>query len=120
MGMDVYRRFWADEAVTAVGLRLEPGEDADAVTRELQDGLGNGQELLIRPNSTLRADVMEVFDRTFAITVALRMLATVVAFIGVLSALLLLQLEKQREVGILRALGLTGGQLAQDGAVETG
>ena len=25
MGMDVYRRLWADEAVTAVGLRLEPG-----------------------------------------------------------------------------------------------
>ena len=46
-----------------------------------------------------------VFDRTFAITVALRLLATVVAFIGVLSALLLLQLEKQREVGILRAWG---------------
>ncbi|MBN1372365.1 MAG: FtsX-like permease family protein [Anaerolineaceae bacterium] len=120
MGMDVYRRLWADEAVTAVGLRLEPGQDADAVTRDMQDGLGNGQELLIRPNKNLRADVLEVFDRTFAITVALRVLATVVAFIGVLSALLLLQLEKQREIGILRALGLTGGQLRKMVLVETG
>lgn len=120
MGMDVYRRLWADEAVTAVGLRLEPGQDADAVTRAMQDGLGNGQELLIRPNKNLRADVLEVFDRTFAITVALRVLATVVAFIGVLSALLLLQLEKQREIGILRALGLTGGQLRKMVLIETG
>jgi putative ABC transport system permease protein len=54
---------------------------------------------------------MDVFDRTFAITSALRILATIVAFIGILSTLLLLQLEKQREVGILRALGLTGKQL---------
>ncbi len=120
MGMDVYRRLWADEAVTAVGLRLEPGQDADAVTRAMQDGLGNGQAMLIRPNKNLRADVLEVFDRTFAITVALRVLATVVAFIGVLSALLLLQLEKQREIGILRALGLTGGQLRKMVLVETG
>lgn len=120
MGMEVYRRLWADEGVTAVGLRLEPGQDADAVTRAMQDGLGNGQELLIRPNKNLRADVLEVFDRTFAITVALRVLATVVAFIGVLSALLLLQLEKQREIGILRALGLTGGQLRKMVLIETG
>ncbi len=120
MGMDIYRRLWADEAVTAVGLRLEPGQDADAVTRAMQDGLGNGQAMLIRPNKNLRADVLEVFDRTFAITVALRVLATVVAFIGVLSALLLLQLEKQREIGILRALGLTGGQLRKMVLIETG
>jgi putative ABC transport system permease protein len=63
---------------------------------------------------------MVVFDRTFAITVALRVLATGVAFVGVLNALLLLQMEKQREVGILRALGLTGRQLWRLVMVETG
>jgi putative ABC transport system permease protein len=120
MGMEVYRELWRDDSVTAVGLRLEAGQDADVVTRALQDGLGNEQQLLIRPNQKLRADVLDVFDRTFAITVALRVLATVVAFIGVLSALLLLQLEKQREIGILRALGLTGAQLRKMVLIETG
>ena len=43
-----------------------------------------------------------------------------VAFIGVLNTLLLLQLEKQRELGILRALGLTGRQLWQLTMLETG
>src|SRR5690606_28111734 len=36
------------------------------------------------------------------------------------NALLLLQLEKQREVGVMRALGLTGGQLWRLVMVETG
>jgi putative ABC transport system permease protein len=63
---------------------------------------------------------MDVFDRTFAIAAALRILATVVAFIGVFNTLLLLQMEKQREVGILRALGLTGGQLWRLTMLETG
>lgn len=120
MALDVYQRLWNDTALTALGLRLEPGTDPDVLTRALQDELRGVQQLDIRPNRALRADVLEVFDRTFAITVALRMLATLVAFIGVLNALLLLQLEKQREVGILRALGLTGAQLWRLVMVETG
>ena len=120
MALGPYRAIWADEAITAIGLRLKAGQDADKVVRDLQDGLSQDQQLLIRANSTLRRDVLMVFDRTFAITVALRLLATVVAFIGVLSALFLLQLEKQREVGILRALGLTGSQLRRMVFLETG
>jgi putative ABC transport system permease protein len=41
----------------------------------------------------------------------MRMLAVLVAFIGVLSALTALQLERAREFGILRATGMTPGQL---------
>jgi len=39
---------------------------------------------------------------------------------GVLNALFLLELEKKREVGILRALGLTGAQLRKMVFLETG
>jgi putative ABC transport system permease protein len=120
MGLSQYRRLWRDESITAVGLHLQAGWNADEVTRSLQDGLESGQTLLIRANSSLRQDVMMVFDRTFAITIALRFLATVVAFIGVLSALFLLQIEKQREVGVLRAIGLSPGQLQRMVLIETG
>ncbi|MBE0699169.1 MAG: ABC transporter permease, partial [Anaerolineaceae bacterium] len=120
MAHEVYRTIWQDNSLTALGLRLAPGNDPDQLARSLQDKFAGVQQLLIRPNQALRRDVLEVFDRTFAITVALRVLATVVAFIGILNSLLLLQLEKQREVGILRALGLTGRQLWQMVMVETG
>ena len=111
MAQPVYRRLWRDDAITAVSLRLAPGVHADQVTRELQDRLGPIQRLFVRPNIALREDALAVFDRTFAITGALQILATVVAFIGVLSALLSLLLEKQRELGILRAMGLTVREL---------
>jgi putative ABC transport system permease protein len=68
----------------------------------------------------LREEVLEVFDRTFDITTALQVLATVVAFIGVLSALFSLQLEKGRQLGILRAIGLSVRQLWQLVLMETG
>ena len=120
MALTYYRQVWADPAVTAIGLRLLPGQNADQVVRTLQDRFSQGQKLLVRANSTLRQDVLQIFDRTFAITVALRLLATLVAFAGVLNALFLLELEKQREVGILRALGLTGAQLRKMVFLETG
>jgi putative ABC transport system permease protein len=120
MAMDAYRLFWQDESVTAISLRLAPESDADDVAAALSEALAGQQRLLVRPNQALRADVIDIFDRTFAITNALRILATLVAFIGILNTLLLLQMEKQREVGILRALGLTGRQLWRLVMLETG
>ncbi|MCA9977107.1 MAG: ABC transporter permease, partial [Anaerolineales bacterium] len=49
-----------------------------------------------------------------------RLLAIVVAFIGVLSALLSLQLERSRELGVLRATGMTVRQLWGLTFLETG
>ena len=49
--------------------------------------------------------ILAVFDSTFAVTRSMRMLAIVVAFFGVAGALLTLFVERQREFGILRALG---------------
>ena len=120
IGMDVYQNLWNDKSLTALDINLDPEYDADEVALEMQDGLGSDQQLVIRPNRALRQDVMEVFDRTFAITISLRLLTTVVAFIGVLNTLLLLQFEKQHEIGILRALGLTANQLWQLVMLETG
>ncbi len=121
MSLDTYRHFWNDPAITAIALRLAPGVDVDKTVRELQAALlPGGQQLLIRPNQALRRDVLTVFDRTFAITGALQLLATIVAFIGVLSALLSLELDRQRELGILRSIGLTVRQLWGLILIETG
>ena len=61
-----------------------------------------------------------MFDRTFAITTAMQLVTTLVAFVGVLSSLLALQLEKAREVGILRSLGLTLSEMRRLTLWETG
>lgn len=63
--------------------------------------------LEIRPTGRLREASLAIFDRTFRITAVLRLLAGAVAFVGVLSALSALALERARELAILRANGLT-------------
>lgn len=120
MWQDVYFQWWEDDAVTAIGLRLKDGINPDVAARQIQENLQTNQNLLVRANASLREDVMEVFDRTFAITAALRILATLVAVIGILSTLSLIQIEKQRETGILKALGVTGKELWRLVMLETG
>ena len=120
MSLDTYREHWQDEALTALAIRLAPGNDANAFARELGDALASQQRLFVRPNQALRDEAMVIFDRTFAITGALQLIAALVAFVGVLGAILSLQLEKQRELGILRAVGLTARQLWSLVMLETG
>ncbi len=120
MGLDLYRQHWDDPTVTAGLLVLAPGVDVDETVAALREALAGIQGVVVRPNQALRDDALAVFDRAFAITGALQLLAAVVAFIGVLSALLSLQLERGREFGVLRAVGLTVRQFRGLVFLETG
>jgi putative ABC transport system permease protein len=117
---DLYRAYWQDESVSSMGLFVGAGQTVDGVVAELQTNFQGRQDLLIQSNAGLRSGSLEIFDRTFAITSALRLLAVIVAFIGVLSALMSLQLERTRELGVLRATGMTVRQLWSLTFIETG
>ena len=116
----VYHSLYNDHMISAVGAFVEPGQDVQVLIKTLQQRFAGKEELKIRSNKELRASVIGVFDQTFAITSALNLLATVVAFIGILSALMALQLERTRELGTMRANGLTRWQLFRMTLLETG
>ena len=120
LSLEVYRQYWGHDQVAAAAIIVEPGQDVQTMVDALKIRLAPIQSLLIRPNQNLRADALEVFDRTFAITSALQLMTTFVAFIGVLSAMMSLQLDKQRQLGILKAIGLSSRQLWRLITLETG
>ncbi len=111
MSRHTYDQWWQDAKVSSLGVYAEPDTDVDQLVESLRRLAGAEHDVLIRSNRTLREASLEVFDRTFTITTVLHLLTTVVAFIGVLSALMALQLERTRELGVLRATGCTPGQV---------
>lgn len=119
MAENVYREFYDDPFISSVGVYLEPDADLQTAVDDLRVALAD-YDLEITPNSELRTSVFEVFDNAFAITVSLRLLATLVAFIGILSALLALQLENSRQYGVMRATGMTPRQLWNFTLLQTG
>jgi putative ABC transport system permease protein len=120
MSLDVYRSLWNDYKLNGLALLLVPKSNVDAATAILQKQLINFPAIQVNPSAALRRDALAVFDRTFAITTAMQLITTIVAFIGVLSSLLALQLEKEREIGILRALGLSLAEMRRLTLWETG
>lgn len=120
MSLDVYRRLWNDTRLNGVVLFLEPEAEEESITENLRAQFTDFPTVQVNPSSLLRQEALVVFDRTFAITAAMQLITTIVAFIGVLSSLLALQLEKAREMGILRALGLSVGEMRRLTLWETG
>jgi len=109
MSLPVYRAHWRDDSITALGLYVVPGASPARVIAEFRSIAQGRQALYIRSNAELRELSMSIFERTFIITRVLYWLAAGVAAIGLVSALLAWELERAREIGILRALGLTPG-----------
>jgi putative ABC transport system permease protein len=109
---EAYVRAYRDGAISSLALWLAPGQDPEAMVTRLRGELRAGQELFLRSNRGLRAESLAIFERTFAVTALLRVLTLAVALVGTLTALLALALDRSREVALLRALGLTPGQLA--------
>ncbi|MFI4886623.1 MAG: ABC transporter permease [Steroidobacterales bacterium] len=107
ISLAVYRRLWRDDAITAVGLYLQNGVAAASEIPRLEAAADGHQALLIRSNADIRAMSLDIFDRTFIITRVLYWLAAAVAAIGLVSALLAWELDRARELSVLRALGLT-------------
>jgi putative ABC transport system permease protein len=103
----VYAAWWHDDAISGLGLYLVPGASSERVIADLNAAAAGRQALLIRSNADLRAYSMEIFERTFTITRVLYWLTAGVAALSLVSALVAWQLERARELALLRALGLT-------------
>jgi putative ABC transport system permease protein len=112
MDLGVYRHFWHDRGIAALGIYLVPGASVAETIRALRAAAAGRQALFIRSNADIRALSMRIFERTFVITRVLYWLAAGVAALGLVSALLAWELERARQLALLRTLGLTPGATA--------
>lgn len=118
MDLGAYRRDWRDEELTGVGLDLEKDADVAATEAAVRSLVGTAAR--VRSSARIEELSLAVFDRTFKVTEVLRILAGIVAFLGILSALLAIELERARELSVLRTLGFTPGGLGATLLTQTG
>lgn len=100
-----YRRLWNDDGVSSIGVHVTERSRIPAVEAAIRELMPRGSARIISTDGVIEIS-LAVFDRTFKITEVLRLLAAIIAFLGVLSALLSIEIEKAREHAVLRALGL--------------
>jgi len=106
-----FKKHWNVKGVSGISAYVKEGFDLNTLKEKIQMLDTDGQQIVVRSFKFLRDTSIEIFDRTFLVAKVLQLLSVIVAFIGILSSLMSLQLERKRELGILRANGLLPSQL---------
>jgi putative ABC transport system permease protein len=97
---------------------LKPHADPEKVRSAILESLDEGHRAMIYTNRALRAEILRIFDSTFAITYALEIIAVLVAMLGVAATLFTLVLERQPEFTMLRLVGALRSQVRRAVVIE--
>ncbi|HQZ38515.1 MAG TPA: FtsX-like permease family protein [Vicinamibacterales bacterium] len=118
MDRGTFRQYFGDLTPTGMAAYLRPGADPERVRGEILESLDEGHRVFIYTNRDLRAEVLRIFDSTFAITYALEIIAIVVAMLGVGATLLTLVIERRRDLSMLRLIGAARRQVQRVVVIE--
>jgi putative ABC transport system permease protein len=114
-----FARWFDDRRPGGLSVYLEPGARPDVVREELLAQLGAASGMMVNTNGALRTEVLRIFDRTFAITWALELVAITVAVLGIVATLVTLIVERRRELAVLRLVGAERWQIRRMVVIES-
>ncbi|MFQ3671794.1 MAG: FtsX-like permease family protein, partial [Verrucomicrobiia bacterium] len=110
--LETYRTLWADPSLTSVAAFLRPGIDRETAYHDLRERLAPLGTFLTLSRAQLRSEAIRVFDQTFSVTYLLRLIAFIVAGLGIFLTMTILASEQKRLIGVLRAAGASRPQVA--------
>jgi putative ABC transport system permease protein len=114
----LYLALFDDPRITSLAVLAAPGRDPSALRRSILSATQGRYALHVSTNRELRAEVLRIFDRTFAVTKALEAIAIAVAVLGIANALVASAVERRRAFGLLRAMGASGRQIRRATLLE--
>jgi len=106
-----YLRYTGDAYANEAAVWIAPGTDPERVRRDIQAHVAGGANIDMSGPEEIREVSLKIFDRTFAVTYALEVVAVVIGLFGLSSSFGALVLARRREFGVLRHLGMTRGQI---------
>src|SRR3989337_1173362 len=116
----VFQSLWNDETLHSAGIYLKEGVSLETFKEMIRERYSKPYRLFVVSHRELRNEVLRIFDQTFAITYALQFIAIIVAILGIINSLNALIIERQRDIGILRAVGASHRQVEKTVLIEAG
>jgi putative ABC transport system permease protein len=118
MDLQVYRDVWRDRRVDRLLVKLAPGVDAQAERRAIQDDYAEAGIVVISP-AQLSAALSESIQSISVTSQVLSALLSATLILGMANTMTIVVLDRRREAGLLRAVGLFGRQIAASIVMET-
>lgn len=114
------KRYFGRAGVDSFVLKLRKGASQEAVRREIERLYGEARHLRVESSQEFKARVMKLAGQAFSLLDVLGFIGVIVAALGVINTLMMNVLERQREIGMLRSLGMTRRQVARMILAEAG
>ena len=104
---ELYIRITGDRLANDAALWLAPGAAPHRVEQALRERLGTADSIDITTTPEIRSTSLSIFDRTFAVTYALEIIAVLIGLFSVSVSFSAQVLARRREFGVLRHIGMT-------------
>jgi putative ABC transport system permease protein len=118
--LEVMRRYFGINEVDRFTLKLAPGTDVNAVKQTIADQYGQSRHLQVETTEAFRARIRELTNRAFGLLDVLASIGVIVAALGVINTMMMNVLERRREIGALRSIGMTRAQIIRMILAEAG
>jgi putative ABC transport system permease protein len=105
MSRELYKKYWGDSSVDLILLNLAPGIDKTAFKAEVNRAMAGEQRAFIYTSEEYKRWSERLTDQFFTLTYLEMLIAIFVAAMGLINMLVISVSERQRELGILRAIG---------------
>ena len=107
-----------DTRVDTFELHLSPGVSPEKVRAQINEQLSERFDLFVLTNREFRNEFVKAVDKIFALMRVLELVTLTVAALGMLTAVLANVLDRVREIGVLRALGMLRAQVRKMVVIE--